>query len=376
LETETSNMGFFDGLKEHTNDIVMLGTLLCSVMWLMAAKQLFSPEVADSVGIIGYLFILFIGIFGSTVVIREITNSYPNIHMTNRTDGYDYSLYIRQSEEATEQQVGPNQYATTLPLRFKTYFPDYGKVDKVILHHVGHWGDVMLFKPGKANWNNVVVDHPQTTKIVVSQTPGATVAVDYGESIPVFYLRDSPKFYTKFSACVNYGKKELEPEALKELDNSELANALTDLSVRYNQLVEVYNETNRSQLKWHRERINLAETNAHQRVELQAEQESQLNFTDSVNSRLLTLVQVHGGIKNAFKSANRGKTNLGFLTNKWFILLVVAALAFAFVNFNPSVSEGIQYWFSNPVNQIFVLALIGLIVAGVYFVMRHKKSRK
>jgi hypothetical protein len=361
----------FDQLKDHAQDALMLLTLTGSFVWLMIATRFFNKETADIIGPVGYFAIIFIGIGGSTILIRELVNSYPYVGMLDRTTNLTYEIYLQDSEEAVERKIGPNKYAATWPLRFPQNFPEYGKRDKIIVHYTGKFADNFLFRAGLAFWNGMPVQHPQTEFIVVSQAPKATIAIDHGETTPVFFLENSSKMHSPVSMTEDFAT--LDEEALLKEPVKVLVEKIKSIRDQLKIKVKESDEANRQKFEWHQRGISAEEMTDQQRVEIDSMHEIKTNFAEAVDGKLMMLLYIYGGIKNAWNATRSGK-RLQFL-NKWVIFGAVALAFIVYLSLNPEISTGVGVWFSSTVNQLVAIAMMGLVVAGIYIVYSKKLKK-
>lgn len=359
-------MGILSSVKDRTQDILIIGVLFGSFAWIMLASKLFSPEVAAWFGPVGYFVIIFLGIFGTSIVVRELVNSYPYIEMLTRPSNSKHDLFIEPSDKATDMKIGPNCYAATLPLKFEVEFEGYGKCKKVVLHHPKDWGKTFLFRPGVAFWNGMPVSHPQTETIVVKQVPKASLSKSYGESVPVFFLVDSSKYHSEYGLLNEYTDDDIKNVTGSEEKVKDLIHLLSSTrSMLY--------EAERQKNEWHTIAISLGEAIDQKEAELDGLREGKIAFKESVKMEVLEIMNVVTSIKDAPKYMRGSKTSMSWLLNKYTVALVVAGLAFVFMSLNPSISVGLGVWFSNPINQIVVIVFVILIIVGLYVYKRRQK---
>jgi len=338
-----------DWLEARLQDFLMFSVLLGSFVWLIAASKLIPPPYGEIAGQAGYFIIIFLGIFGIEVAVREYVNSYPYIRALIRPNNEWIHLFLMPP--GTTRKIGSNQYATTLDLRFPITLPGYEKVKRIELHHTGPWAKRIKFRRGYATWNGFIIRHPQTEIIEVFQSEKSTTMLDHGEPVPIFLLH---------SASQDYYREHL--AASSEADAC-LARNLEELKA---QLAEA----ERQKLEWHQRAISAEEIIEQQKSEIRGLLEAKSNMKDLAYEYMLTIYQACHSIDKALAML-RGPRFAGWI-NKYVVALILGILAIAYVWYNPQFGSALYTWLSNPMNQLFVIAFAGIIALVIYYVSRRR----
>lgn len=351
-------------------DFLMIGTLFSSFLWLMVIGQLVSPEVAGILGPVGYFAIIFFGIFGTELVVREIVNSYPYIRMIVRPTNEEHDLFLLKGGK--EEKLGGGWHAATLTLRFPVEIEGYEKVDELKLRYYKKWSDRIRFMRGLCYWKGFMVSHPQTETIITYQTPGASTSLDHGKMIPVYTLHNASRDFYSMSDPVLMGK----PTDLEVIpaNKGKLVEKYQKLLTSHKNLRARFNESESKQQEWHQRTIAAEDIVEQQRVEQRGLLSAKTGTTERATSLFLGLIHACGSIEEGFRQL-KGPREIPFL-NKYIVMLILGLSGFVFLSLNPAFATGFAKWMSNPINQLFLFGLAVVIVIAIYFVFVKRRGKE
>ncbi len=300
-----------------------------------------------------------IGYFAGSLIVwklavREYVNSYPYIRMLIRPDNKWCHLFLMPP--GTTRKIGENRYATTLNLRFPIKLEDYGKVRRIELHHYGQWSKRIRFRRGTAVWNGFMVSHPQTEIIETYQVPKSSTMMDHGEPVPIFILHSASQDYYLEHVHSTVGSNPGLSLATFEVES--LRNEIKRLN---EQLAEAERQKN----EWHQRALAYEEIIEQQKAEIRGLLEAKGGLRDLAYEYMLTIYESCHSIEKALK-ALRGPRFAGWL-NKYVVALIIGLAVIAYVWLNPEFGSAVYTFLSHPWNQVFVIILVGVIVAGIYY---------
>lgn len=358
----------FDSIEDRMQEILMLGTLFGGFIWIMLASQLFSPGVSEIIGPAGYFVIIFIGIFGVEVVVKEIVNSYPYIRMIVRPNNDEYDLFLLKGGK--EENLGAGWHAAPLKLRYPIEMEEYGKLSRIKIKYKKTWSDRIRFQQGQAFWRGFLVGHPQTETIITYQTPKATTEVDHGEMIPVFTMHNASKdFYGKSDPVLM--DIDIDNSAIKTVE--QLTERYTTLQQKFENLRDLYSSVDSQSQEWHQRAITAEEIVNQQRIEQRSLLSSMTGVKDLAVSLMLGVIHACGSIEEGMKQLRSDKET-PFL-NKYVVIIVVSALVLLYLGLNPGVTQGFSIYMSNPINSLILLGIVIAAVVGIYFIFIRRGAK-
>ncbi len=328
-------------LDMHMQDFFMIIILFLSFGWMIASAKLIPPPAGEAVGQAGYFVIIFVGLFGTDIYIRERVNKYPHLELTIRPNNNRVHLFLASG---TTKVIGKNFFSATLTLAFPTIILDYGKVRTVIIHYHGDWSKRIHFTPGFAKYYGYYVSHPQTEMIEVYQVSNASTVIDHGEPTPVFFLHSASQDYYQKDSMSDKMLCLYSPENVPEREELQRTNA----------------ELRRSSSAWQQRALALEEINIQKTAETRGLLEAKGGMKDLAYEYMLTLYQAAGSIEAALKHI-RGPKFGGF--SKYVMYTVIFAIGIVYLWYNPQVAEGLQQWLMSPVNSLIFLVI--MVVAAV-----------
>lgn len=359
-----------DFIENRMQDFLMIGTLFGSFLWLMVIGQLVSPEIASILGPVGYFGIIFLGIFGTELVVREIVNSYPYIRMIDRPTNEEYDLYILRGGK--EENLGGNWHAAPLTLRFPIEMKGYGKVDELKLRYYKKWSDRIRFMRGMSFWKGFMVAHPQTETIITYQTPKASTSVDHGKMIPLFTLHNASRdFYSMSDPVLMNGKDGFSKVPVQK---GLLGQQYTKILTSYKNLKTLYNEADSQRQEWHQRAIAAEEIVEQQRIEQRGLLSAKNSTKDMAVGIFLSFLHAANDLEEGLKML-RGPRQIPFL-NKYIVALILGLSGFIFLSLNPAFATGFATWMSNPFNQLFLFGLAVVMMVAIYFVYIKRRGSK
>jgi len=356
-----------DFIENRMQDFLMIFTLFGSFLWLMLVGELLSPEVANILGPAGYFAIIFAGIFGTEIVVREIVNSYPYIRMIVRPTNEEYDLYVLKGGK--EQRLGGGWHAAQLTLRFAEEMEGYGKVDELKLRYYKKWSDRIRFMRGQAFWRGFMVAHPQTETIIAYQTPKASTSIDHGKMIPTFTIHNASRDFYSMSDPI------LENAEFAEVPSTDegLREQYSKLLINYKNLKAVYDEANSRSQESHQKFIAAEDIVEQQRTEQRGLLSAKTGAKDIAVGMFLGFLHATSSIEEGLKQL-RGPKEVPFL-NKYIVTLILVIAGFVFLTFNPAFASGFASWMGNPINQLFLFGIGVLAVVAIYLIIRKGKAK-
>ncbi len=336
-----------DLVEARMQDAMMMAILMISFAWLVIIGAVL-PEYAGVVGPIGYFAIIFGGLFGTEIAIREYVNSYPYLKILSRPDN-DW-LHAFLSPPGSTRQIGPNRYTTTLDLRFPIKLEEFGTVKRIELHHDGKWSERIKFRRGMCVWSGFSVPHPQTEIIEVFQVPKASAMMDHGEPVPVFVLKSASMDYY-------YGRPS---------SGTPVAYDVKVDRERMRTLEEQLAEADRQSSEWHMRAIAAEEVIDQQKAEIKGLLEAKTGMKDLAYEYLLTIYQAMGSIERALMHVKGTTWNKALV--KYVAMTVLGLAVVGLVWANPEILTALAS------NVLVLLAII--VVAGAVTVYALKRKNR
>ncbi len=333
-----------DLVESRMQDTLMIGILMLSFAWLILVGAIL-PEYASVVGPVGYFVIIFGGLFGTEIAIREYVNSYPYLRILVRPENDWLHAFL---SPGGSKRIGPNKYTTTLNLRFPVKLEEYGAVKRIELHHEGKWSERVKFSRGMCVWSGFSVPHPQTEIIEVFQVPKASAMMDHGEPVPVFVLKGaSMDFY--------YGRpSSAAPEAYAVKVDRERLDTLTAQMA----------EAERQKSEWHTRAISAEEVIDQQKAEIKGLLEAKAGVKDRAYEYMLTIYQLVGSIEESLTQMKGTTWNKALV--KYIAMTVLGLSVVGLIWANPEILTVLAS------NVLVVLAVI--VVAGAIIVYATRRK--
>jgi len=335
-------MAFGDWIEARMQDSLMIGVLVLSFLWLVGVGAVL-PDYAGILGPIGYFLIIFGGLFGTEIAVREYVNSYPYVRALVRPENTWLHLFLKPP--GGTRRVGPDEYTTTLDLRFPVQY-DGHTVRRVELHHSGHWSERIKFRRGNCMWSGFSVPHPQTEIVEVFRVPKASLMVDHSEVVPVFTLRSASQDYyrgTGLDAVTAYDRGDVAHMA--ETARAQLA------------------EAERQKAEWHQRAVSAEEVIEQQKSEIRGLMAAKSGLKELAYEYMLTLYQATGSIEKAL-SRLRG-TSLNKEIAKYATIVILGLAVVAYLWANPGMVAGLA---SNAL--LLVVVLVAAVAAILYMQQR------
>ncbi len=338
-------------VEARMQDAMMVGILMLSFAWLVIIGAVL-PEYASVAGPVGYFAIIFGGLFGTEIAIREYVNSYPYLRILVRPD--NESIHAFLSPPGATRRLGPNRYATTLDLRFPISFGEFKGVKRMELHHEREWSKRVKFRRGMCVWSGFSVPHPQTEIVEVFQVPKASVMMDHGEPVPVLILR---------SGSMDYYHGRPGPSLAEPLTEDYRAQVERERTAL---LAEQFAEATRQKSEWHQRAIAAEEAIEQQKAEIKGLLEAKSGLKELAYEYMLTIYQAMGSIEKAL--AHMRGTVLNKEIVKWIALTILGLAVVALVWANPDIVAVLA-------SNVLVLVAV-IVVAGVaaYLLLQRRKK--
>ncbi len=325
-------------------DAMMIGVLMLSFVWLVLIGAIL-PEYANILGPVGYFGIIFGGLFGTEIAIREYVNSYPYLRMLVRPDNEWVHAFL--SPPGNPRRIGPNQYTMTIDLRFPIRFGEYESVKRIELHHDGRWSERIKFRRGMCVWSGFSVPHPQTEIVEVYQT---NVMMDHGEPVPVFVLA---------SASLDYHHGRPRGSTVEDFDSWV---ERRDRETLKEQLAEAV----RQKAEWHMKAIAAEEEIEQQKAEIKGLLEAKTGTKELAYEYMLTIYQAYGNLHKALAHLRGPILNRDLI--RYVALTILGLAGVALVWANPDILTMLA-------SNVLVLVAV-IVVAGAVIVLLLQRRRK
>jgi DNA-directed RNA polymerase len=160
------------------------------------------------------------------------------------------------------------------------------------------------------------------------------------------------------------GSEELEKPSLIE----DLQHEIEDLKRKIETLKTENLELRRRAYEYHQKWIQQEEINEQLKNELAAALAAKSDFKSAVVEYMLTIREAQLTIMNALKSMRRGYMQFGM----WIALTVIAVALIIYFSYYPDQAYRLQLWLSQPTNQIFVIAAIGIVAFAIFYSKRRR----
>lgn len=339
-------MGVKDWIDARMQDALMVGVLIASFAWLIFIGSIV-PEYSGILGPIGYFAIIFGGLFGTEIVVREYVNSYPYLRVLVRPENKWLHLFLKPP--GTTKRIAPNMYATTLDLRFPVKYNGH-TVKRIELHHHGRWSERIRFSRGNCVWSGFTVPHPQTEIVEVFRVPKASVMIDRNEAVPVFMLRSaSQDFY--------HGVPDFE----RVFNQEDLMEQLELMRI---QLAEA----ERQKAEWHHRAISAEEIIEQQKNEIRGLMAAKSGLKELAYEYMLTIFQATGSIDKAMKRLKG--TSISSEIAKYAMITVLGVAIIGLLWANPGIITALAS------NAIFLVVAVIIGVAAVMYLQNSKGRKK
>jgi hypothetical protein len=345
-------------LEEKFSDLLVILLLFASFGWLFLCENFFPKEIGKIAGPMGYFLIIIVALPAMDLYARERANPYPYLRTIVRPGNEELHLFIKKGVSRRVPGTD-NLYYSNLELAFPAGCLDYGRVDRIILYHYGEWGKRIKFRPGWAKYRGMSIKHPQTEKIIVEQKARSSTSVDHGSPIPVFFLRDaSQDYFQKFET--------MPPISINGGMTVQVSRLMDDIA----RLKAEVAEARRSEHEWHQKALAYEEIIEQQKAEIRGLTEGKTSYKDVAYEFVLSLLEATSDIVQGLKKIRGPRVSLTF--NKWMAIVIISIASIAYLYLNPDLTHGIMLWLSSPMNQLFFLILIAIVLGAIYYIQKRR----
>lgn len=334
-------------VEARMQDALMIGVLVASFAWLILIGAVL-PEYSGVLGPVGYFAIIFGGLFGTEILVREYVNSYPYMRLLVRPDNQWLHAFLKPP--GATRRTGADTYATTLDLRFPIKFNGH-TVKRIELHHKGRWSERIKFRRGTCVWSGFSVPHPQTEIAEVYRVPKASVMVDRSEIVPVFILKSASQDYYRPSQF------SVEPVITGE-----------DMITRLETLEAQLAESERQKSEWHQRAIAAEEIIEQQKSEIRGLMAAKSGLKELAYEYMLTIYQATGSIEKAMKRLKGASISTEIAKYVMITVLGVAVIGLLWAN------PGIITALAN--NAIFLVIAVIIAAVAVMIYTQNTGRRK
>lgn len=330
-------------LGEYTE----LGLMILAIILFQACIVLIPQPYGGYVGLALYIAV----IIGATFYAQVAAAPYPYLKLIVRPDNEELHLFI-QRDMSYSRKVGDGVYESHVALQTPVKFRDYGKVREVILIHEKSFRDIARFRPGKAVWRGVVVKHPQTEILEVTQAPTASTVIDHGTPIPVFKV-------------VMGSAGGPAPQCASDPDTEALIKELEALRAENAKLM-------RDVVEYKQRALALEEVNIQKTAETAGLLEAKVGIKEHARELLAGIINATVTLDKALEAlGGRGK-RISF--NAWLAATIIAALMIAYFWANPGAGEALYAWLSNPWNTLVAAAAaVGAVAIAYNYTARRRR---
>lgn len=349
------------------SDIYSMGWLVILYVYLLVVSN-FVPEGSSRsiAGMFG-LVIIVMGIFVQDIVFIWKTAPYPYLRLLVRPSGKIIRLFIAEKGVHSERlEKVPYMWATTITAQFPYGWMTFSKVKKLTILHEYPWAKRVKFTPGQAAYMGYTVNHPKVENLKVYEYPKGSFSLDHGEPMPIFRLKEASQdyFLPDIPLGVLYSSTQRDPAREIPL--------MMKMVNRIKQDETALAETERDSLEWHRKSIKLEERVKKQDNEIRGLLEEKSDNVDAVIEQLLSYVEEHQTIENAYKHMKGQRPSLTF--GKWIAItfIAIAAMVLLYVMRDQLGSAGSAL--NNPAVMIFAVLVVIAFCVLLYYLAVEKKG--
>ena len=313
------------------------------------------PEAAPYAAGFGMFLIIFMVVLMEALAVI-VTASYLFLDLTVRgpEGSYELPLWVNREKFRTEQ-VRPGYYVSDLTLAKDANHPELKKIKKVKIEHEGPWNERVDFARGWARLWEEEFKHANVAACTVYEKPRVTPSEEHLEPIPTFVLVEAPKDYYQTGRMA----------AEKGIESFDAQRMQTE-----NSALRQENNNLQSQLNEAKQKLYAMEALVQQlRNAFQALLTSTADFKDMIIQYLLAWRHAQLTIENALSSL-RGHA---WMIPKEAVAGILGLAAIGYFYYYPDSRAEVMSWLSIPANALTVLALVGLIVAGVYYATKRRR---
>ena len=322
------------------------------------------PEAAPYAAAFGVLLIIvMVPLMEALALIATASYLFLALTVRGPEGSYTLDLWVNREKFRTEQ-VRPGYYVSTLPLAKNANHPELKKIKKIKIEHEETWNERFDFSRGLARLWEEEFKHANVAACTVYEKPRVTPSEDHLEPVPTFVLVEAPKDYYQVSSFLTKLKrlKDSSTDQKKDFDTEQLKTEYKALQDEYGNLKSQYNEA--KQKLYAQEELVQQLRNA-----FQALLTSTADFKDMLIQYLLAWRHKQLTIENALSSL-RGRN---WTVPREVVAGVVALAAIGYFYYYPDSRAEVMSWLSIPSNALTVLALVGLMVAGVYYATKRRR---
>jgi hypothetical protein len=348
-------------LEEYVEDAIMLSVLLGSMGALMACTTFIPEPTGKYVGMSLYFALVFTGMFIPPMYAQVTASKYPYLQVVVRPINVVLHVFV-DKDKSLDRPLSGNEdiYEAHIKTAYPVKFEDYGRVKELVILHKRKLGDRIYFRPGKAVFHGIRIDHPQTEIIEVLQTQGASTFIDYGEPIPVFHLLMGSKdrqYASAMAVSANPGNLEAELNMLRmQISELQVENA----------------KLRRDAVELHQRSVADREVIVQQRAETSGLLDVKTGVKEHALEFVLGLYQSLARFDKLVEVL--GGKRFGLTFNKWIALSIIAVAFIAYLWANPQAAAAIQLWLMSPWNFLLVVIALVAILAIILYSGKRKRG--
>ena len=370
-------------------DLIGMIGMACLMGYMWVIDKFFPPghPYRDPLGLLG-MGLIFAYYGGFEVAVRLTVQKYPFIRVIVRPENRVFYLYIAKSDKLRgevsiqSQQIDENLYATLVNLAFPIEFFEFGKVRKISIVHTRSWRDRILFTPGRAVFWGYGVPHPHTCTIVCYRIGESPFDVEYGEPVPMLYLREAPGDYKPIArAMVSMigGEEvvEVEEPVEEEAEGSRIVGEVSasilieNLKNRIRELTIALAEKERRASYWHRRAVQSEELLTQLRSEMEGYKKAKGEVPLLAREMFLRYLHIYGSVEKAFKALSQPAAK-SILFSKWITLPLLIVCGFGYLYIHPEIVDRFLDWLVLPQNQIVFIIALGIICIAIYKLLKKR----
>jgi hypothetical protein len=129
-------------------------------------------------------------------------------------------------------------------------------------------------------------------------------------------------------------------------------------------------EARRSEHEWHQKALAYEEIIEQQKAEIRGLTEGKTSYKDVAYEYVLSLLEATSDIVQGLKKIRGPRVSLTF--NKWMAIVIISIASIVYLYLNPDLTRSIMLWLSSPMNQLFFLILIAIILGAIYYIQKRR----
>ena len=345
-------------VEEYFESGLVIGLMFLGMVVLQLCAAFIPAPAGNYVGMTLYLIISVGGIFFVNVAAQLAAAPHPYLKTIVRPDNKELHIFV-DKDMSFDRPLGNGiheaHFKTVAPVKYK----DYGKIKEVIVLHKGKLSDHVYFRPGKAVWRGIFIEHPAVETIEVIQAQTATTSIDHGEPIPIFQLLMGSKdrLLTPTAVSANPSKLDAITSALRS---------------RINELGMENAKLRRDTVEDKQRSLALEEVVVQQRAETSGLLEAKTGIKEHAYETFLGLLNAFGRFDKAVEAL--GGRRWRFTFTKWVALAIIGIAFIAYLWANPQAAASIQLWLANPWNFTLVVIVLVIVLAIVLYSGKKKRG--